>query len=442
MRLRRDPRRPLADLLARLALGLDHRSQRQQPRGQDRLLPRRRVVYGDVYVELAAVIRTGPAIALSATCAVRDVSLQPACHTSMPEEEYVWLPRADVLSLRGYGPLRRRVHRRGRPDKVRLPSRASARRTFDRLVRLLADNPRLRDLALTTTACCWRSGWRAPAAGLRRSQSEPLHPCGRTAFTAAHPRDKTHPRVLEASRGRQSGCPAKLDTCLARGGTIRAGRPGRVRRGGRGRGSLHRVPLTWGVPQLDHGAVVLGPEMLERWASATGPPRPIVPSAEEEQRRARRRFSGACPHCRLGSGASSSTTEPFCPPATCKPAQPPRPSGTSASTRTRGLACRVPFGWGLARRAAAAAPDPSTWQGLGRDRALEDLLALPRAPAADPLIASSSAIPTSRCHTRGVIAVDGVVSTCGRRSPPAGLRPRLFVASSRSGPAAARPPCR
>ena len=37
--------------VARVALGRDHRSQRQQPRGQDRCFPAA-VVDGDVYVEL------------------------------------------------------------------------------------------------------------------------------------------------------------------------------------------------------------------------------------------------------------------------------------------------------------------------------------------------------------------------------------------------------
>ncbi|HWM76963.1 MAG TPA: radical SAM protein, partial [Methylomirabilota bacterium] len=72
------------------------------------------------------------------------------CQYCMPEEEYVWLPRGDVLSFEEMAQLVDVFTDLG-VDKVRLTGgEPLLRRDLDRLVRLLADNPRLRDLALTT----------------------------------------------------------------------------------------------------------------------------------------------------------------------------------------------------------------------------------------------------------------------------------------------------
>ncbi|HEX7212928.1 MAG TPA: radical SAM protein, partial [Methylomirabilota bacterium] len=72
------------------------------------------------------------------------------CQYCMPEEEYVWLPRDDMLSFEEMGQLVDVFAELG-VDKVRLTGgEPLLRRDLDRLVRLLAGNPRLRDLAMTT----------------------------------------------------------------------------------------------------------------------------------------------------------------------------------------------------------------------------------------------------------------------------------------------------
>jgi len=72
------------------------------------------------------------------------------CQYCMPEEEYVWLPRDDVLTFEEMARLVDVFADLG-VDKVRLTGgEPLLRRDLDRLVRMLAANPRIRDLAMTT----------------------------------------------------------------------------------------------------------------------------------------------------------------------------------------------------------------------------------------------------------------------------------------------------
>src|SRR3954463_14968256 len=72
------------------------------------------------------------------------------CSYCMPEAEYVWLPRADVLQFEEVRTLVD-VFTRAGVDKVRLTGGDPLlRRDLPELVRLLADQPAIRDLALTT----------------------------------------------------------------------------------------------------------------------------------------------------------------------------------------------------------------------------------------------------------------------------------------------------
>src|SRR5678810_1304374 len=91
------------------------------------------------------------------------------CQYCMPEEEYVWLPREDVLTFEEMAQLVEVFADLG-VDKVRLTGgEPLLRRDLDRLVRLLAGNPRLRDLAMTTNGVLLAE--QAPAlraAGLHR----------------------------------------------------------------------------------------------------------------------------------------------------------------------------------------------------------------------------------------------------------------------------------
>src|SRR6185436_14806889 len=68
----------------------------------------------------------------------------------MPEEEYVWLPRDEILHFEEIGRLTDVFIELG-VDKVRLTGgEPLLRRDLSALIRLLAAKPALRDLALTT----------------------------------------------------------------------------------------------------------------------------------------------------------------------------------------------------------------------------------------------------------------------------------------------------
>ncbi|MCY4660783.1 MAG: GTP 3',8-cyclase MoaA [Acidobacteria bacterium] len=72
------------------------------------------------------------------------------CQYCMPEEEYVWLPRRDILTFEETGALVDAFTDAG-VDRVRLTGGEPLLRTnLPHLIRLLAGRPALRDLALTT----------------------------------------------------------------------------------------------------------------------------------------------------------------------------------------------------------------------------------------------------------------------------------------------------
>jgi cyclic pyranopterin phosphate synthase len=134
----------------------------------------------------------------------------------MPEEEYVWLPRDDMLSFEEMGHLVDVFADLG-VDKVRLTGgEPLLRRDLDRLVRLLADNPRIRDLAMTTNGVLLGEQAAAlRAAGLHRITVS-LDTLRAERFKALTRRD-THARVLE-SIDTVAGWPGlKLDTVVMRG---------------------------------------------------------------------------------------------------------------------------------------------------------------------------------------------------------------------------------
>ena len=72
------------------------------------------------------------------------------CHYCMPEDQYLWLPREDVLTLEEIAAVADLLAEVG-VDRVRLTGgEPLLRRNLPELVRLLAARPWLRDLALTT----------------------------------------------------------------------------------------------------------------------------------------------------------------------------------------------------------------------------------------------------------------------------------------------------
>src|SRR5688500_20286470 len=74
------------------------------------------------------------------------------CSYCMPEAEYVWLPRQDILQFEEMSTLID-VFARAGVDRLRLTGgEPLLRRDLPELIRMIARNPAIRDLALTTTA--------------------------------------------------------------------------------------------------------------------------------------------------------------------------------------------------------------------------------------------------------------------------------------------------
>jgi cyclic pyranopterin phosphate synthase len=140
------------------------------------------------------------------------------CQYCMPEEEYVWLPRDEILHFEEIAALVDVFGDLG-VDKVRLTGgEPLLRRHLDRLIRLLAARPGLRDLAITTNGVLLAE--QAPglrAAGLNRVtvSLDTLHPERFTALT----RRTTHAQVLEGLRAVTAAgfTGTKIDTVVMRG---------------------------------------------------------------------------------------------------------------------------------------------------------------------------------------------------------------------------------
>ena len=140
------------------------------------------------------------------------------CQYCMPEEEYVWLPREDLLTFEEIRELVGIFSELG-VDKVRLTGgEPLLRKDLPTLVAMLADCPRLRDLAMTTNGVLLAE--RAQAlhdAGLHRVtvSLDTLRP---ERFKRLTRRD-THAKVLQGIQAvRQAGFGGlKLDTVVIRG---------------------------------------------------------------------------------------------------------------------------------------------------------------------------------------------------------------------------------
>jgi cyclic pyranopterin phosphate synthase len=140
------------------------------------------------------------------------------CGYCMPEEEYVWLPREEILHFEEISRLVDVFIELG-VDKVRLTGgEPLLRRDLPALIRLLAAKPGLRDLAITTNGVLLAEA--APAlrtAGLHRVtvSLDTLRPERFVALT----RRNTHAQVLEgiAAVPRAGFTGTKLDTVVIRG---------------------------------------------------------------------------------------------------------------------------------------------------------------------------------------------------------------------------------
>ena len=140
------------------------------------------------------------------------------CAYCMPEEEYAWLPREELLHFEEIARLTDVFVALG-VDKVRLTGgEPLLRRDLPRLIGLLAARPGLRDLAITTNGVLLADQAVAlREAGLHRVtvSLDTLRPARFTALT----RRDTHAQVLEgiAAAPRAGFTGTKLDTVVMRG---------------------------------------------------------------------------------------------------------------------------------------------------------------------------------------------------------------------------------
>ena len=140
------------------------------------------------------------------------------CQYCMPEREYTWLPRRDVLDFEEIARLAE-VFTSAGVERVRLTGgEPLVRRDLPRLVELLAANPAIRDLAITTNGVLLEENAAAlKSAGLHRVtvSLDTLRPERFEALT----RFDAHARVLAgisaAARAGLGGL--KIDSVLMRG---------------------------------------------------------------------------------------------------------------------------------------------------------------------------------------------------------------------------------
>ncbi len=140
------------------------------------------------------------------------------CNYCMPQEEYVWLPRQELLTFEEIARLVEVFTSLGVEDVRLTGGEPLLRRDLPQLVRMLAANPRIRDLALTTNGVLFaEQGEALQAAGLHRVtlSLDTLRP---ERFAALAGRD-THAQVLAGiAAARRLGFPKlKLDTVVIRG---------------------------------------------------------------------------------------------------------------------------------------------------------------------------------------------------------------------------------
>ena len=140
------------------------------------------------------------------------------CQYCMPEEDYVWLPRDEILHFEELSRLVDVFIELG-VDKVRLTGgEPLLRRDVSRLIRLLVDKPALRDVAITTNGVLLAAhAGDLAAAGLHRVtvSLDTLRPDRFLALT----RRANHGDVLEGIRAATAAgfTGTKLDTVVIRG---------------------------------------------------------------------------------------------------------------------------------------------------------------------------------------------------------------------------------
>jgi len=229
------------------------------------------------------------------------------CAYCMPEEDYVWLPREQILHFEEVSSLSDVFLDLG-VDKIRLTGgEPLLRRDLAALIRLLAAKPRVRDLAITTNGVLLAEQVRGlKAAGLHRVtvSLDTLRPDRFTALT----RRANHAQVLEgiASLAPAGFTDTKLDTVVMRGvnddelaALIEYGRtaPAEVR--------FIEYMDVGGATRWSMSQVVSRKEILEVLTRRYGPIEPIVGESTAPADRYRLPDGTVF-------GIISSTTAPFC----------------------------------------------------------------------------------------------------------------------------------
>lgn len=229
------------------------------------------------------------------------------CQYCMPEEDYVWLPKADVLSFEEMLRLVRVFVSLGVTDVRITGGEPLLRRDLPVLVRMLADMPAIHDLAMTTNGVLLRDHARALRdAGLHRVTVS-LDTLDASTFRMLSRRDDLA-RVLDGiATAREAGFDAiKIDTVVIAG--VNDGELPALLDHARGIGGEIRFIEYMDVGGATHwrpDRVVSRARMLELLATTHGPATPVA-----------RTDSAPAERFRLADGTTfgiiASVTQPFC----------------------------------------------------------------------------------------------------------------------------------
>jgi GTP 3',8-cyclase len=317
------------------------------------------------------------------------------CRYCMPEDEYAWLPRESILTFEELERVVRVFSRLG-VRKVRLTGgEPLLRHDLAALVRLIARNPQIDDLALTTNGLLLaKQAGALRAAGLRRVtvSLDTLRPERMLAFA----KSARHGDVLAGIRAaRDAGFEhLKLNSVVIRG--FNDDELGDLLEFGRAEGAELRFIEYMDVGGATHWSmdqVVSQRDMLAALAQRYGPIAPVAPTAGDARAPAER--------FRLADGTTfgiiASVTAPFC--RTCD-----RSRVTADGTwflclyAGRGVDLRAPLRGGAGDEELAALIR-ATWQGRA-DRGAEERLGVADRGALYR-IDSLRADPHREMHTRG-----------------------------------------